>query len=180
MAVTTRTKSRRVVAATLALEGLLLAYPPWRAEAVRTTTRYTAGGVAALALTDTVRWSLGFAAIFSPPRAPFPSSRLRDASLSPAARDSLRRQLETFEQRYQVPDQLRFAGASWRDSVLADAGIPSSSAYDATFVIDTGRLALRMGLVLLLSGIAYVWTTRNRDAVDGDPDDEMEGMWGRG
>ena len=136
---------------------LIVLYPPWRATAVRTSVRYSAApGVEPFTLVDTVHWTLSFAPAYARPRfladaAPLdpPAGRI----LTAAVREERLRALEEFERRYQVPQVLRTNGASWRDSILSSAGIPSASSYEASFTLDGARLALRL-VVLAIFAVA--------------------------
>lgn len=140
---------------------VIVIFPPWRARAVRTSTRYAAvPGVAPSVVTDTLTWTLPFAPLYAPPRAALEGRRMQQlATLSlsgdTAAASELRRSTEELERKYHAPEVLRAAGALWRDSVLAKAGIPSVTSYDLTFAIDrlwmAGRLAVLVivGFVLL-------------------------------
>lgn len=160
-------RQRRAVIAAGALAVIVLLHPPWRAEAVRTTTRYGGTpGLAPLEVTDTVRWPVRWAPIYAPPRAPFTAAALRAASeraLSgdTASRSAVRRLTEHFEERYGAPEGLRTAGTFWRDSVLASSGIRSGSTYEATFRIDNLALALRLTMVAALGALAW-WRARPR------------------
>jgi hypothetical protein len=143
------------VASTLAL--LLLIFPPWRARAIRTTTRYAAvSGVAPAIAIDTITWPLSFAPLYSAPQAPLSGDRMRElasrvANGDTSARRVLRRATADRERRVHVPDVLQTGGELWRDSVLTAAGIPASSSYDLTFAIDQPWLAARLAVVALLA-----------------------------
>jgi hypothetical protein len=146
---------------------LLILFPPWRAQAVRTTTRYAAvAGVAPAIVLDTVTWLLPFEPLYAPPRTNLTGERMRDlAARSMAgdggARTELRESASRFEPRLHVPDILRTDGELWRDSVLRAAGVPAMSSYDLTVRIDqrwlAGRLIL-LGLVVFL----LEWRARKR------------------
>ena len=132
-------------------------YPPWKARAIRTTTRYAAvPGVAPSVLTDTLNWTLAFAPLYAPPRAAVDGQdmqRLATRALSgdgAAARD-LRRSTGAVEEKYHAPEVLRAAGALWRDSVLARAGIPSITSYDLAFTIDDAWMAARLTVLAMVA-----------------------------
>lgn len=145
---------------TLALVGALLIvlFPPWRASAVRTTVRYaTAPGVEPFTLVDTVRWTLSFAPAYARPRFPANAAWLDTQggrTATDATREERLRVLDEFERRYHVPPVLRTSGASWRDSILSTAGIPSASSYQASFAIDGARLALRLVVLGIIAAAA--------------------------
>jgi hypothetical protein len=151
-----RHERRWLVAATLALATLLVTHPPWRATAIRHSTRYAGTpGVEPLTLVDTIPWTVPFAPRYAPPRDP------RGATPDASARSDV----AEFERRYGVPDVLRTAGAAWRDSVLAAAGIPAESSYRVTFTVDDGRLALRLALLVLAAAAVDWWQRRHGDHV---------------
>src|SRR5207249_3140995 len=118
---------------------LVLLFPPWRARAIRTTTRYAAiPAVPPVTVIDTITWTLSFQPIYAPPRSRLDSERMRALATralggDTGARAELRRTAGAFEQRYHAPEVLRTAGELWRDSVLAVAGIPSISSYSVDF-----------------------------------------------
>ena len=148
---------------------LLVLFPPWRAQAVRTTTRYAAvTGVAPAIVVDTVAWLLPFQPLFAPPRADLTGDRMRDlAARSMAgdggARRELRESAARFEPRLHVPDILRTDGELWRDSVLQTAGVPAMSSYDLTVRIDQRWLVGRL-VVLGLFVFLLEWRVRRRPA----------------
>jgi hypothetical protein len=160
-----------VVAATI-LAVLVLLFPPWRARAIRTTSRYAAvPGVEPSTVVDTISWPLQFAPLYAPPRAPLSGQKMhelaaralqRDAS----ARDSLLRATGDLEGRYHVPDVLHAAGELWRDSVLRAAGIPALSSYDLTFTLDQPWIAARLTMLAL---IAFVLDLRARRGAVREP-----------
>lgn len=136
---------------------VVLLFPPWRARAIRTTTRYAAtADVAPEMAVDTITWLLAFAPIYAPPRASLDPETMRllatRASLAgdSDARAELLRSAGKYESRLHVPEVLRVSGSVWRDSVLAHSGIPSVTSYALTFVIArewlVGRLAVLAGL----------------------------------
>jgi hypothetical protein len=139
-----------IVAVATLLATLSLLFPPWSARAVRTTTRYAAvAGVAPATVVDTITWSLSFASLLDPPRVPLSGDDMqalahRSMSGDANARAALRRVMDPFERRYHVPEVLRTSGEIWRDSVLATAGIPAFSSYDAAFALDEGWIAARL------------------------------------
>ena len=165
-----RSRQRIVVVGALGAALLLALHPPWRATAVGTTTRYgAAAGTEPVALVDTVRWTLSFAPLYARPRAPVKA--LREIGAQPRAmgarNDSLRAVIQRFEERYEVPAIVRASGSRWRDSVLAQAGIPSHSAYEAAFSLDGAGLAIRLGLLALAASIAHnVLGRRSTDQLD--------------
>jgi hypothetical protein len=146
-----------IVAGASVLALVVLLFPPWRARAIRNTTRYAATpGVEPSTLIDTVAWPIQFAPIFAPPRAALDGVAMHDLaqrSLSgdTSARAELRRRTTGVERRYHAPEVLRTDGEIWRDSVLTLAGIPATSSYDLTFSIDQGWLALRLVLLALIA-----------------------------
>jgi hypothetical protein len=156
---------RFVLAGLTLLSVVVVVFPPWRARAIRTTMRYTAvPGVAPSVLTDTLGWTLAFAPVYSPPHAALDGERMRQLatrSLSgdTAAAAELRRSTQEVERRYHAPDVLRAAGALWRDSVLARAGIPSITSYDLTFVVDQTWMAARLA-VLAMVAFVLLWRKR--------------------
>jgi hypothetical protein len=151
-----------VVAATVAV--LILLFPPWRACAIRTTTRYaTVSNVAPQVVVDTVRWTLAFAPLYAPPRA-ISGDRMRDLAArtmkgDAGARSELRRSTEESERRFHAPEVLRTAGELWRDSVLTAAGMSSMSSYDVTFSVDQGWILTRLGTI---AAIAFLLDRRAR------------------
>ncbi|MFL5614464.1 MAG: hypothetical protein ACJ796_12460 [Gemmatimonadaceae bacterium] len=160
-----------VVASTIAL--LLLIFPPWRARAIRTTTRYAAvPGVAPAVAIDSIAWPLSFAPIYSPPRAPLSGDRMRELAVRIAngdtsARRVLREATAEKERLVHVPEVLQTSGELWRDSVLTAAGIPASSSYDLTFAIDQRWLAARLAAVALLALLIDSRATRRRSSDRG-------------
>lgn len=152
-----------ITGAALALAILILLFPPWRARAIRTTTRYAAvENVAPATLIDTVVWSIRSLPIFAPPRLPLTSAEVRELARRARIRDRVARrrlvgEMDPFERRVGVPEILRTSGELWRDSVLAAAGMPSVSFYDVSFTLDDSAIALRLTLVLLLAFIVDRW-----------------------
>ena len=148
---------------------LALLFPPWRAHAVRSTTRYAAvAGVAPSTVVDTIDWLIPFAPIYAPPRSRITGDRMRTLATraiqgDSAARRNLRESTMDVEQRYHAPEVLRSNGEVWRDSVLAAAGIPAVSGYDLAFTIDQAWVAARL-VVLGLLGFALEWRARRRRA----------------
>jgi hypothetical protein len=162
-----------IVAGAGVLALLVLLFPPWRARAIRTTTRYAATpGVEPSTLIDTVTWPIQFAPIFAAPRAALPGAAMRDLAQrslggDPSARAELRRRTSGVEQRYHAPEVLRTDGEIWRDSVLTAAGIPATSSYDLTFSVDQRWLALRLALLAVLAlGLDYRGRRRIRPPRD--------------
>ena len=145
---------------------LVLLFPPWRARAIRTTTRFAvATDVAPETAVDTITWLLAFAPIYAPPRALLDAERMRTLatrSLSgdSGARAELLNSASEYESRLHVPQVLRVSGSVWRDSVLARSGIPSVTSYGLTLVIDNEWLVGR--LVVL----AVVWMYFSRRSAD--------------
>ena len=139
-----------IVGSAIVLALLVVLFPPWRARAVRTTTRYAAvAGVAPAILIDTIGWGLSFEPLFAAPRAPMPATEMRRLSERAVAGDAgarakLRGVMEPFERRYNAPEVIRTSGELWRDSVLAVARVPAVSSYDVTFSIDDRWLAARL------------------------------------
>lgn len=136
--------------------GILL-FPPWNARAIRTTTRYaTVAGVAPATLVDTVTWALRSFPLFSPPRSPLSVMEMRDLAVRAQAGDSAAKRrlvLATgaFERRVGFPEILRTSGELWRDSVLAVAGMPSTSWYEVRFTLDDVGIALRLAAVAIIA-----------------------------
>jgi hypothetical protein len=111
-------------------------------------------------LVDTLRWTIAFAPLYSPPHAALLGPRMqqlaiRSLSGDTAAGNELRRSTEHVERDYHAPEVLRAAGALWRDSILARAGIPSVTSYDLTFSIDQRWMAARL-TVLAILGFAFL------------------------
>lgn len=135
---------------------LVVLFPPWQARAIRTSTRYAAvTGVAPSTLTDTLGWTVPFAPVYSPPHAAIDGPRMQHLATralvgDTAAAAELRRVTEPIERQYHAPEVLRAAGALWRDSVLAMAGIPSMTSYDVTFAIDRRWMAARLTVLLIV------------------------------
>ena len=159
-------RTRRLVVAGLAAFALVvIVFPPWRARAIRTTTRYAAvPGVAPSVVNDTLVWTLAFAPVYAPPRSTLDGQRMkllaaRSLSGDTTAAGELRRLTEDVERRYHAPEVLRAAGAIWRDSVLARAGIPSVTSYDLTFVIDESWMAARLAV---LATVVFVLLLRKK------------------
>jgi hypothetical protein len=152
-----RRPARRVsiIIVAVVVAALAVLFPPWSARAVRTTTRYAAvAGVAPSIVVDTLEWSLSFVPIWSPPRAPLNGDQIRALALRSLsgdanARAELRRSMDEFERRYHAPEVIRMTGEVWRDSVLAAAGIPGISSYEATFSLDERWIAARLLAIAL-------------------------------
>ncbi len=147
---------RRLILLCIALVAVLaLLFPPWRARAIRTTTRYAAvSGVAPSTVVDTIEWLIPFAPIYAKPRPLLAGDRMRALGSEAmhgdsSARRRLRDSTADVEQRYHAPEVLRTAGEVWRDSVLAAAGIPTISSYDLTFAIDQRWVAARLAALAL-------------------------------
>jgi len=138
---------------------VVLLFPPWRARAIRTTSRYAAASnVAPETTVDTMGWLLAFAPIYAPPHATLDSQTMRLLATRSLAGDSdaraeLRRSASAYENRLHVPEVLRASGSLWRDSVLARSGIPSVTSYEVTFTIDQRWLMARM--VVLAAVLVY-------------------------
>jgi len=138
------------------IAGLLVLFPPWRARAIRTTTRYAAAAdVAPAIVVDTVTWLLPFEPLYAPPRATFTGGQMRDLAVRSmsgdrGARAELLESAARFEPRLHVPDILRTDGELWRDSVLRAAGVPAMSSYDLTVSIDQRWLATRLIVLALI------------------------------
>lgn len=163
---------RRVIVIGLAVvAALVLLFPPWRARAIRSSTRYAAvAGVAASTVVDTIDWLVPFAPIYAPPRSRLTAERMRALAAravqgDTAARRQLREATTDVEQRYHAPEVLRTSGEIWRDSVLAAAGIPAVSGYDLAFSIDQRWVAARLVVVALL-GFALEWRRRRSRTVN--------------
>lgn len=157
---------RQLILLCIALVALLaLIFPPWRARAIRTTTRYAAvSEVAPSTVVDTIDWLIPFAAIYAPPQPWLAGDRMRALASRAVEGDSdarrrLRDSTAEMERRYNAPEVLRTAGAVWRDSVLAAAGIPAISSYDLTFRIDQRWVAARLAALALLA-FALEWRRR--------------------
>ena len=151
-------RGRLLIAGTaLVLALLILLFPPWRARAIRTTTRYAAvENVAPATLIDTVGWSIRFLPLFAPPRAPLTPAEVRELARHARTGDSVAKrrlvaEMNPFERRVGVPEILRTNGELWRDSVLSTAGVPSVSFYDASFRLDDSAIALRLAVVLVVA-----------------------------
>ena len=164
-------RHRRLILLGIALVAVLaLLFPPWRARAIRTTTRYAAvSDVAPSTVVDTIDWLIPFAPIYAPPRAQVTGDRMRAVASRAIRGDTGARRwisdsVVVVEQRYHAPEVLRTGGEVWRDSVLAAAGIPSISSYDLAFSIDQRWIAARL-VVLALLGLALERRGRRRRAV---------------
>ena len=148
---------------------VVLLFPPWRARAIRTTTRFGAAtDVAPETAVDTITWLLAFAPIYSPPRALLDAEQMRllaTRSLSgdSGARAELLSSAAEYESRLHVPQVLRVSGSVWRDSVLARSGIPSVTSYGVTFVIDQKWLVGRLAV------LAVVWIFFSRRRAEPRP-----------
>jgi len=159
------------IAGALAIALLILLFPPWQARAIRTSTRYGAvSGVAPATLTDTVRWTLTFAPLYSPPRATLGGERMQELATRSlagdnAAKTELSQLADKFEIRFHVPEVLRVSGSLWRDSVLAKAGIPSVTSYDLTFAIHQRWLAARLAVVAAIGLLATRRRAKRRGGV---------------
>ena len=163
-------RHRRFILLGIALVAVLaLLFPPWRARAIRTTTRYGAvSGVAPSTVMDTIDWLIPFAPIYAPPRSRLTGDRMRQLAArairgDTEARRRMRDSVIVVEQRYHAPEVLRSGGEVWRDSVLAAAGIPAISGYDLAFTIDQRWVAARLAALALL-GFAVEWRGRRRRA----------------
>jgi hypothetical protein len=161
-------RHRRLILLVIAPVALLaVIFPPWRARAIRTTTRYAAvSGLAPSIVVDTIDWLVPFAAIYAPPRPLLTGDRMRELAAraiagDSAARRSLSDSTTNVEQRYHAPEALRTGGEIWRDSVLAAAGIPAVSSYDLAFAIDQQWIAARL-VVLTLFAFWLEWRGRRR------------------
>lgn len=166
-------RHRRLILLGLALVAVLaLLFPPWRARAIRTSTRYAAvSGVAPSTVVDTIDWLIPFAPIYAPPRPLLTGDRMRELATQAvrgdtAARRRLRDSTMDVEQRYRAPEVLRTMGELWRDSVFAAAGIPAIGSYDVTFTIDQRWVAARLTALALLA-FAVEWRARRRRASRG-------------
>ena len=153
-------RGRLLIAGTaLALSVLILVFPPWRARAIRTTTRYAAvANVAPATVVDTVTWTIRALPLFDRPKAPLTAAEGRELSRRAQTGDmSAKRRLlavmDPFERRVKAPDILQTGGELWRDSVLSAAQMPSVSSYDVDFTLDDSVIALRLSVVLLLAFI---------------------------
>lgn len=155
-----RRRRQIVLVVASCVAALLVLYPPWRAQGIRTTVRYAAvPGVAPATLIDTIQWTLALSPLYAPPRAALGGERIRALATKALAGDvaagaELRRATGPYEDRYHVPEVLRADGALWRDSVLARAGIPSVTSYDLSFVIDQRWLAARLIVLAALALLA--------------------------
>lgn len=155
--------SLAVAASGLAL--LALIFPPWRATAIRTTTRYAAvPGLAPSTVVDTLVWPLQFAPLYAPPRPLLTGARMSALASSAmrgdtAARALLSRSTRDVERRAHAPEVLRADGALWRDSVLTAAGIPAMTSYDLSLRIDQPWLAARLAVLAL---VAFILDSRMR------------------
>lgn len=163
-------RHRRFILLGIALLAVLaLLFPPWRARAIRTTTRYgAASGVAPSTVVDTIDWVIPFAPIYAPPRSRLTGDRMRQLAArairgDAEARRRMRDSVIVVEQRYHAPEVLRTGGEVWRDSVLAAAGIPAISGYELAFTIDQRWVAARLAALALL-GFAVEWRGRRRRA----------------
>lgn len=161
-----RTDRRSFILLGLAVVALLaLLFPPWRARAIRTTTRYAAvAAVAPSTVADTIDWLLSFAPMYAPPRPAIGGARMRELAARALrgdadARQRLRDSTRDVERRYHAPEVLRTDGEVWRDSVLTAAGIPAISSYDLAFTIDRRWLAARLAALGL---IAFLLRWRSR------------------
>jgi len=159
---------RRLILICIGLVAVLaLVFPPWRARAIRTSTRYAAvSGVAPSTVVDTIDWLIPFAAIYAPPRTLLTGDRMRELASRAVAGDSdarrrLRDSSADVERRYHAPEVLRTGGEVWRDSVLATAGIPAISSYDLAFAIDQRWVAARLAALALLA-FALEWRAWRR------------------
>ena len=161
-------RRRRLILLGIAILAVLaLLFPPWRARAIRSTTRYAAiSGVAPATVVDTIDWLIPFAPIYSPPRSWLTGDGMRQLAArairgDTAVRRLMRDSTREVEQRYRAPDVLRTDGEVWRDSVLAAAGIPAISGYDLAFTIDQRWVAARL-VALALLAFALEWRGRRR------------------
>jgi hypothetical protein len=156
-----------LTAAAVVFAAVIVAFPPWRARAIRTTARYEATpGIAPATLIDTVRWTLAFAPLYAPPRATLAGEQMRQLATRSLAGDTtakaeLRHSTAAFEARFHVPDILRASGALWRDSVLGKAGIPSVTSYDLSFTVDQRWVAARL-TVLAAIAVVVSWRIAGR------------------
>lgn len=161
-----------IVAGALVLAFLCVLFPPWRARAIRTTTRYAAvPGVAPASITDTVVWALSFEPLFSPPRSPLTATEMnalaeRAAHGEARARATLRETMDAFERRYHAPEIIRTGGELWRDSVLATAGVPAVSSYAASFTLDDRWIAARLIAIAALAALLERWRLRRHRTRD--------------
>lgn len=165
-------RHRRLILLGIALVGVLaLIFPPWRARAIRSTTRYAdVSGVAPSTVVDTIDWLIPFGPIYDPPRSRITGDRMRALATrairgDTEARRRMRDSILGVEQRYHAPEVLRTAGEVWRDSVLAAAGIPAVSGYDLAFSIDERWIAARL-VVLALLAFWVEWRDRRRRTTD--------------
>jgi hypothetical protein len=162
---------RRLILLCIALVAVpTMLFPPWRARAIRTTTRYAAvSGVAPSTVVDTIDWLIPFAPIYAPPRPLLTGDRMRELASQAMrgdidARHRLRDSTADVERRYHAPDVLRTAGEVWRDSVLTAAGIPAISSYDLAFALDQRWIAARLAALGLLA-FTLEWRGRRRRSV---------------
>ena len=165
-------RHRRLILPGIALLGVLaVLFPPWRARAIRSTTRYAAiSGVAPSTVVDTIDWLIPFAPIYAPPRPRLTGDRMRELAArairgDAEARQRMRDSTLDVEQRYHAPEVLRTGGEVWRDSVLAAAGIPAISGYDLAFTIDERWVAARLAALALI-GFGIEWRGRRQRAAN--------------
>lgn len=158
-------RGRLLIAGTaLAFAVLILIFPPWRARAIRSTTRYAAvANVAPATVVDTVIWTIRALPLFDPPKAPLTAAEARELSRRAQTGDMLAKRrllalMDPFERRANVPEILQTGGELWRDSVLAAAQMPSLSSYAVDFTLDDSAIALRLSVVLL---VAFVLDRRH-------------------
>ena len=163
-------RHRRLILLGIALVALLaLLFPPWRARAIRTTTRYAAvSGVPPSTVVDTIDWLIPLGAIYAPPRPSLTGERMRELVNrairgDTAARRRLSDSTVEVEHHYRAPEVLRTKGEIWRDSVLAAAGIPAVGSYDLAFTIDQRWLAARLAALAMLA-FTLEWRARRRGA----------------
>lgn len=161
-------RHRRLILIGIAVgAALALLFPPWRARAIRSSTRYGAvSGVAPSTVVDTIDWLIPFAPVYAPPRALLTGDRMRELAARAVradtdARRRMRDSIIDVEQRYRAPEVLRTSGELWRDSVLAAAGIPAISGYDLAFTVDQRWVAARLATLALL-GFILEWRGRRR------------------
>ena len=161
-----------IVIGALVIALLVLLFPPWRARAIRITTRYLGvPGVAPVTVIDTIDWTLSFEPIYSPPRASLDGNAMRALATrsfrgDTIARTELRRRTGAFERRFHAPEVLRTSGELWRDSVLALTGIPSMSSYDVTFSLDERWIAARL---IAIAALALLLDYRRRGLDEARP-----------
>jgi hypothetical protein len=158
-------RTRMIIIAAALCVGTIVLFPPWRAQATRTTSTYNR-----IAGTNTVvdefRWTIPFASVFDPPSDPrllegvLAESLARAKAGPPAAIDSAlsayMKELQRVETRARIPYHLTVLGLG--DRPPSDDYVVRAASF--AFEIDFPRLALTLASIGALASAALVSISR--------------------